>query len=142
MPAHHRAASALDAYLEAAELEEEPKMPLFQTMDPAARRLTGRALNGRLVLALIKRRCPALDMLPHAEGDGDQGVLAERRDPRARATDRRPRVAEDDEALRPDGGHRHGRRDRAHRDLKGGACPRACGFQPSATVSGGRSERS
>ena len=58
VPAHHRAASALDAYLEAAGLDE-PKMPLFQTMDPAARRLTGRALNRRLVLALIKRRAAA-----------------------------------------------------------------------------------
>ena len=68
VPAHNRAASALDAYLEAAyleaaELEEEPKMPLFQTMDPA-RRLTGRALNRRLVLALIKRRAAVAGLPP------------------------------------------------------------------------------
>jgi len=36
---------------------------LFQTVDPAARRLTGRALDRRLVLAMIKRR-PAAAGLP------------------------------------------------------------------------------
>ena len=55
VPAHHRAAAALDAYVEAGELEE-PKVALFQTVDPAGRRLTGRALDRRVVLAMIKRR--------------------------------------------------------------------------------------
>ena len=58
VPAHHRAAAALDAYVEAGRLEE-PKVVLFQTVDPAARRLTGRALDRRLVLAMIKRRAAA-----------------------------------------------------------------------------------
>ena len=121
VPAHHRAAAALDAYVEAGGLEE-PKTALFQTMDPAGRRLTGRALDRRLVLAMIKRRAaaaglPPLDVLPHVPGDGDHGVSVERGDARARAADRGSRVAEDDEALRPDGGHGDGRRDRAHRDL-------------------------
>ena len=62
VPAHHRAAAALDAYVEAGRLEE-PKVALFQTVDPAARRLTGRALDRRLVLAMIKRR-PAAAGLP------------------------------------------------------------------------------
>ena len=35
VPAHHRAAAALDEYLEAAELEE-PRAVLFQSVDPAA----------------------------------------------------------------------------------------------------------
>ena len=43
---------ALDAYVEAAGLEE-PKAALFQSMDPAGRRLTGRALEQRVVLAMI-----------------------------------------------------------------------------------------
>ena len=47
VPAHHRAAEALDDYLEA-----------------AARRLTGRALSRRLVLAMIKRRAAAADLPP------------------------------------------------------------------------------
>ena len=34
VPAHHRAAAALDAYVEAGRLDEEPKAALFQTMDP------------------------------------------------------------------------------------------------------------
>ena len=52
------AAAALDAYVEAGELEE-PKAALFQTLDPAGRRLTGRALERRVVLAMIKRRAAA-----------------------------------------------------------------------------------
>ena len=63
VPAHHRAAAALDAYVEAGGLEE-PKAALFQTIDPAGRRLTGRALDRRLVLAMIKRRSAAAGLPP------------------------------------------------------------------------------
>ena len=63
---------------------------------------------------------PALDLLPHVPGDGDHGVSVEWGDARTRAVDRRARLPEDDEALRPDRGHDHRRRDRAHRDLGGG----------------------
>ena len=63
VPAHHRAAAALDAYVEAGELEE-PKEALFQTLDPVGRRLTGRALDRRLVLAMIKRRAAAAGLPP------------------------------------------------------------------------------
>ena len=63
VPAHHRAAAALDAYVEGAGLQE-PKAALFQTMDSAARRLTGRALERRLVLAMIKRRAAAAGLPP------------------------------------------------------------------------------
>ena len=52
VPAHHRAAKALEEYLASAELEE-PKAALFQSLDPAGRRLTGRAFQRRLVLAMI-----------------------------------------------------------------------------------------
>ena len=58
VPAHHRATAALDAYVEAGELEE-PKAALFQTVDPAGRQLTGRVLERRVVLAMIKRRAAA-----------------------------------------------------------------------------------
>ena len=61
--AHHRVAAALDAYVEAAGLEE-PKAALFQTVDPAGRRLTGRALDRRLVLAMIKRRAAGAGLPP------------------------------------------------------------------------------
>ena len=63
VPTHHRAAAALDAHLEAAELEE-PKATLFQSLDPTARRLTGRALERRVVLAMIKRRAAAAGLPP------------------------------------------------------------------------------
>ena len=63
VPVHHRAAAALDAYVEAGRLEE-PKAALFQTLDPAGRRLTGRALDRRLVLAMIKRRAAAAGLPP------------------------------------------------------------------------------
>ena len=58
VPAHHRAAEALDEYLATAELEDA-KVALFQSVDPAGRRLTGRALQRRVVLAMIKRRAAA-----------------------------------------------------------------------------------
>ena len=63
VPAHHRAAAALDAYVEAGDLEEL-KAALFQTLDPAGRRLTGRAFDRRLVLAMIKRRAAAAGLPP------------------------------------------------------------------------------
>ena len=63
VPAHHRAAAALDAYVEAGGLEE-PKAALFQTVDPSGRRLTGRALDRRLALAMIKRRAAAAGLPP------------------------------------------------------------------------------
>ena len=62
------------------------------------------------------RGSATLDLLPHVPGDGDHGVSVERGDARARAADHRARFAENDEALRPDGGHHLARRDRAHRD--------------------------
>ena len=58
VPAHHRAAEVLDEYVEAAELEE-PKAALFQSVGRAGERLTGRPLNRRVVLAMIKRRAAA-----------------------------------------------------------------------------------
>ena len=67
VPAHHRAVAALDAYVEAAGIEE-PKAALFQTVDPAGRRLTGRALDRRLVLAMIKRRAAAAGLPPSTCG--------------------------------------------------------------------------
>ena len=63
VPAHHRAAEALDKYVEAAELEE-PKATLFQSVEPAGCRLTGRALQRRVVLAMIKRRAAAAGLPP------------------------------------------------------------------------------
>ena len=76
------AAEALDKYVEAAELEE-PKATLFQSVDPAGRRLTGRALQRRVVLAMSQAAggrsgAAPLDVLPHVPGDGDHGVSVKR----------------------------------------------------------------
>ena len=62
VPAHHRAAEALDAYLEAGGLGQGVGEALFQSVDWAGERLTSRALSRRVVLAMIKRRSP--DYLP------------------------------------------------------------------------------
>ena len=63
VPAHHQAAEALDDYLERAGLDAATAA-LFQSVDPAGRRLTGRTLSRRLVLAMIKRRAAAADLPP------------------------------------------------------------------------------
>ena len=54
VPAHHRAEAAVDAYLVAGGVEDA-KAPLFQSVD-RSRRLSGRSLTRRVVLAMIKRR--------------------------------------------------------------------------------------
>ena len=43
---------------------EEPKAKLVQSVDPAGHRLTGRALQRRVVLAMIKRRAAAAGLPP------------------------------------------------------------------------------
>ena len=106
VPAHHREAEALDDYLEAAGLDEPGALAASRPGEDQAAGGGGGS--------------PALDLLPHVPGDGDHGVSVEWGDARTRAADRRARLPEDDEALRPDGGHDHRRRDRAHRDLGGG----------------------
>ena len=124
VPAHHRAAEALEDYLARAGLDAATAA-LFQSVDPAGRRLTGRALSRRLVLAMIKRRAAAADLPPSTcchtfRATGITASLSNGGTARTRAADRRARLPEDDETLRPDGGHDHRRRDRAHRDLGGG----------------------
>ena len=57
VPAHHRAEAAVEAYLAAGGIEEA-KAPLFQSVD-RSRRLSGRSLTRRVVLAMIKRRASA-----------------------------------------------------------------------------------
>ena len=94
---------------------------MFQSVDRADR-LSGRPLALRAVLAMIKfegggRRAAGVDLLPHVSGDGHHGVSGERGNARTRAADCRPCVPEEDEALRPDGGHDQRRLDRTHRDL-------------------------
>ena len=60
VPAHHPA-TALDEYVEVAGLEE-PKVTLFQSVDRAGRRLTGLALERR-VMAVIKWRASGVGLV-------------------------------------------------------------------------------
>ncbi len=62
VPAHHRAAEALDEYLEACGLDDW-KAALFQSVN-RARVLTGRPLTRRVVLAMTKRRAAAAGLPP------------------------------------------------------------------------------
>ena len=63
VPAHHRAAEALDAYLVAAGLEDG-RAALFQSVDRVGDRLTGRSLTRRVVLAMVKRRAATAGLSP------------------------------------------------------------------------------
>ena len=63
VPAHHRAAETLDAYIEVAGLDDG-REALFQSVDRVWERLTGRPLTRRVVLAMIKRRAAAAGLPP------------------------------------------------------------------------------
>ena len=121
VPAHHRAEEAVEEYVAAAGLEGA-RAPLFQSLDRTGR-LSGRPLGRRAVLAMIKRRAvaaglPATTCCHTFRATGITAYLVERGKARARPADRGARVAEDDEAVRPDGGRGLARRDRAPRDLR------------------------
>ena len=96
VPAHHRAAEVLDKYVEAAGLEE-PKATLFQSVEPAGLRLAGRALQRRVVLAMIKRRAAGLPPSTCCHTFRATGITAYLSNGGPSST------AQDDEALRPDG---------------------------------------
>jgi len=55
VPAHHKAEEYMDAYIAAAEIADEKKVPLFRTLD-RRKNLTDRRLHRREVLAMVKRR--------------------------------------------------------------------------------------
>lgn len=55
VPAHHKAEAYVDAYLEAAGIGDQPKMPLFRTLD-CHRHLTARRIHRVDVFTMIRRR--------------------------------------------------------------------------------------
>lgn len=59
MPVHHKLAEYLDAYLEAAGLEDGKKTPLFQTTRGQSKVLTGKRLNRVDAWRMIRRRAKA-----------------------------------------------------------------------------------
>ena len=98
VPAHHRAAEALDAYLEASGLQDG-REALFQSVNRAGESLTGRSLTRRVVLANDQAAvggggAPGLDLLPHVPRDGGSRRTSRRAGPsstrsRSRGTRRR-----------------------------------------------------
>ena len=76
VPAHHRAAAALDAYVEAAGLEAAGEA-LFQSVDPTGGEADRSAVDaaagpGHDQAARGGGGAPGLDVLPHIPGDGDR----------------------------------------------------------------------
>ena len=95
---------------------------LFQSVDRVGERLSGRPLTRRVVLAMIKRRAATAGLPPstcchtfRATGItaylSNGGTLEHAQQIAGHASPK------DDEALRPDGRHGDGRRNRTHRDL-------------------------
>ena len=87
---------------------EEPKAALFQSVDRAGERLTGRSLTRRVVLAMIKRRAAAaglpLSTCCHTfRATGITAYLSNGGTLEHAQQIARTRLAQDDEALRPDG---------------------------------------
>ena len=120
VPAHHRAEEALDKYVEAAARGAEgdalrERGAGWAPADGAAALAAGGA--GHDQAAGGGGGAARFDVLPYVPGDRDHGVSVERGDAGARTADRRTCVAQDDEALRPNGRHADHRRDRTHRDL-------------------------
>ena len=117
---------------------EGAKAPLFQShrpVAPAERSVADAARGaGDDQAPCVGGGSSGVDVLSHVPGDGHHGVSVEWGYARARATDCRPRVAQDDEAVRPDGGHGHARRDRTHRDLTGEANAPGLGGAPVGHV--------
>jgi site-specific recombinase XerD len=59
IPAHHKVAAALEAYLDTAGIREEGKLPLFRTSLGRSGKLTQRGLCRQEVGAMVKRRAKA-----------------------------------------------------------------------------------
>ena len=105
LPAHHRAAELMDAYLQAAGLKDK-KAPLFQAVDRWGK-LTGQRLNRRRVWEMIKRRAKKAGLpgrvSPHTfRATGITVYLANSGTSGTRPADCGAFKPQDDEALRPD----------------------------------------
>ncbi len=59
VPAHHNAEAYLDAYLQAAGIDENRKGPLFRSAAGKTGTLTGEPIDGRTAWDMVKRRAKA-----------------------------------------------------------------------------------
>ena len=85
VPAHHRAAEALDAYIEAGGLADL-RAAVFQSVDRAGGEADRAGVDaaggaGHDQAPSGGGGAPAVDLLPHVPGDGDHGVPLERGKP-------------------------------------------------------------
>ena len=85
VPAHHRAAEALDEYLDACGLEAAGE-PLFESVDRSGGEVDRAGADpaggaGHDQAPGVGGGASARDVLTHVPGDGDHGVSVERRDP-------------------------------------------------------------
>jgi site-specific recombinase XerD len=64
VPAHHLAATYVEAYLDAACLRHHPDTPLWQSIAGRSKRLSGKGITQRGVLSIVKRRCAQAGLPP------------------------------------------------------------------------------
>ena len=63
MPAHHKAEEYVDAYIEAAGLEDQKKQPLFRTAIGKTKRLGDRRMTRYAALKMVQRRAKKAGLL-------------------------------------------------------------------------------
>ena len=121
VPAHHNAEKYVDAYLDAAGIAGQKKTPLFRSID-THRKLTDRPMDRNDALRMIKRRAKAAglseDICCHTfRATGITAYLEGGGTIEHAQADRQPRIAQDDQALRPHQRPDRPRRDREDQDL-------------------------
>lgn len=65
VPCHHKAEEYLDAYVEAAELKDKPKTPLFRSTRGRTMQLTEKGLSRVDAFRIVQRRAKAAGLLGH-----------------------------------------------------------------------------
>lgn len=66
IPVHHLAEEAIDQYLEATGLTQNPRFPLWQGVDKSRKQLSGKALTRNSVWRMVQRRTAKAEILTHA----------------------------------------------------------------------------
>jgi integrase/recombinase XerD len=62
VPAHHNTVEYLDAYIDAADIRDEKKMPLFRAFDKKGGQLTDKAMSRFAAFQMIRRRAEAIGL--------------------------------------------------------------------------------
>jgi len=109
VPCHHTLDEYLDAYIAAADIATDQDGPLFRTAARKTGTLSGNPMwqqdAYRMLQRRARRRHQDEDWKPQFSGDRHHGIPEAPQQPvGSRAASRRPRIAADDEALRPAGG--------------------------------------